>query len=550
MNKSMPKLRLNLGKTMILMIDNYDSFVYNVYQYITEMTDEEVLCVRNDEINLEKIKELNPSHIVLSPGPKHPRDSGVCLEILKADLDIPVLGICLGHQAIGLVFNGEIKRLEVPLHGKSSLIKVQNQGVILSNLPSEFEVMRYHSLYVDETSLPPCLEILAKSENDDIIMAFKHKQKPIFGIQFHPESYFTQYGKKIIENFINYDKKEKTKEKKVVNLSPYMVKLQKGFPLDSADYEVICAAINDKDYDIVQLAGLLVLISEKSLYADSLAALVKNILKYSTTYNDPSDIFDIVGTGGDRLKTINISTTTAFILASLGVKVAKHGNKAITSKSGSSDAITALGIPFSASIEENKNLLETKGLAFFHAPLFHKITAEVKEVRDRLKIGTVFNMLGPLLNPNLGLKFQLAGNYLEEVNELMAQTLMNLGREHALVVHGMDGMDEITICDETLIHEVKDGKILEYKITPEQFGFSRGFHKDVEGGSGEENGKILEATLKGEISGAKFDIVVLNSMFGLYCANKVATPADAKDVILKAIKDGKVWEFYRNYTGK
>lgn len=331
------------------------------------------------------------------------------------------------------------------------------------------------------------------------------------------------------------------------DFAPFMIKLQKGYPLDSNDYEIICETIHNKDYDIVQLGGLLVLISEKSLYPDSLAAFVKNILKYSVTYNNPNDYFDIVGTGGDKLKTINVSTTCAFILAALGVKVAKHGNRAITSKSGSSDALSALNIPFSSSIEENDKLIEKANLAFFHAPFFHKITAEVREVRNRLKIGTVFNMLGPLLNPNLSLSYQLAGNYLEEVNGLMAETLMHLGRKHALVVHGMDGMDEITICDETLIHEVKDGKILEYKITPEQFGFQRAFHKDVEGATGDENAKILEATLKGEISGAKFDIVILNSMFGMYCADKVKSPNDAKEIILDAIKSGKVWEFYQSY---
>lgn len=333
----------------------------------------------------------------------------------------------------------------------------------------------------------------------------------------------------------------------MTNFAPYMIKLQKGFPLESQDYEVICKALNDKDYDMVQLAGLLVLISEKSLYPDSLAAFVKNILKYSTTYNDPSVMFDIVGTGGDRLKTINISTTVAFILASLGVKIAKHGNKAITSKSGSSDALSALGVPLKNDLKEIRDLFEKTGLVFLHAPLFHKITAEVKEVRDRLKIGTVFNMLGPLLNPNLSLTNQMAGNYLEEVNELMAQTLMRLGRKHALVVHGMDGMDEITLCDETLIHELKDNKIIEYKITPEQFGFTRAFHGDIEGGSKEENSKILKATLKGEISGAKFDIVILNAMFGMYCADKVKSPMQAKEIILKAIKDGKVWEYYKKY---
>lgn len=258
-------------------------------------------------------------------------------------------------------------------------------------------------------------------------------------------------------------------------------------------------------------------------------------------------MMDIVGTGGDGLKTINISTTTAFILASLGIKVAKHGNKAITSKSGSSDVLGQIGINLDSDIEHLKFKLNNQNLAFFHAPYFHPITASVRDVRLRLGVGTVFNILGPLLNPNLSLSNQVVGNYLEEVNELIAATLLNLGRKHAIVVHGMDSMDEITLCDETLIHEVKDGKILEYKITPEQFGFKRAFHSDIAGGDASYNAEILKATLKGELSGPKFDIVLLNAMFALYTADGASSPLEAKDIILNAIKSGKVWEFYQSY---
>ncbi|MBQ8820709.1 MAG: anthranilate phosphoribosyltransferase, partial [Campylobacter sp.] len=137
---------------------------------------------------------------------------------------------------------------------------------------------------------------------------------------------------------------------------------------------------------------------------------------------------------------------------------------------------------------------------------------------------------------------------LEDVNELIAHTLLNLGRKHALVVHGMDGMDEITLCDETLIHEVKDGRILEYKITPEQFGFDRAFHADIAGGDASHNADILRATLKGELSGAKFDIVLLNAMFALYAADLASSPVVAKDMILQMINSGKAWEFYESYV--
>lgn len=537
---------------MILLIDNYDSFVFNVEQYLRELTDEEVRCVRNDKITLDEIRRLNPSKIVLSPGPKHPQDSGICLEILKSDITAPILGICLGHQAIGLVYGAKIKRLEKPYHGKTSLIKISHKEPLFTGLPDEFEVMRYHSLYVDE--LPSNLQASAVSE-DGVVMALSAKDRPIFGIQFHPESYFTQYGKKIIENFINYeaepaaDVAKEPKEPKIRPLKPFLIKLQENERLDDRDFEQICEIIASKEYEITQLAALLVLISEKSLYPQSLASLAKNILKYSQTYRDPSPMIDLCGTGGDGFKTINISTTVAFILASLGVKVAKHGNKAVSSKSGSSDVLEILGIHSSNSLLRQRELLNDKNLAFFHAPFFHPLVGEVREVRQRLGIRTVFNVLGPLLNPNLALKNQLVGVYHKPVLRLYAETLQLLGRERALVVRGEDGLDEISLCDETRVVELRGGQISEYSITPEQFGFKRAFHSEIEGGTPEQNAEILKQILKGELDGPKFDVVVLNAMFALYTAGVADSPAQAKEVILDAIKSGKVYKFFEDYVG-
>ena len=533
---------------MILLIDNYDSFVFNVEQYLRELTSEEVRCVRNDKITLDEIRRLNPSKIVLSPGPKHPQDSGICLEILKSDIAVPVLGICLGHQAIGLVQGAKIKRLEKPYHGKTSLIKVSRKEPLFTGLPDEFEVMRYHSLYVDE--LPSNLQATAVSE-DGVVMALSVRDRPIFGIQFHPESYFTQYGKKIIENFINYEAApaaEVAKEPKIRPLKPFLIKLQENERLDDRDFEQICEIIASKEYEITQLAALLVLISEKSLYPQSLASLAKNILKYSQTYRDPSPMIDLCGTGGDGFKTINISTTVAFILASLGVKVAKHGNKAVSSKSGSSDVLEILGVKSSNSLLRQRELLNDKNLAFFHAPFFHPLVGEVREVRQRLGIRTVFNVLGPLLNPNLSLKNQLVGVYHKPVLRLYAETLQLLGRERALVVRGEDGRDEISLAGETRVVELRGGQISEYSITPEQFGFRRAFHSEIEGGMPEQNAEILKQILKGEISGPKFDIVVLNAMFALYTAGVADSPAQAKEVILDAIKSGKVYRYFEDYV--
>ena len=538
---------------MILLIDNYDSFVFNVAQYLGELTDEEVRTVRNDQLTLTEIRALKPSRIVLSPGPKHPKDSGICLEILKEITDIPILGICLGHQAFGLVHGATVKRLEIPLHGKTSVLTVSEpQSVLFKGLPQQFNVMRYHSLYVDKDTLPQELIITALSD-DGVIMALQHKTKPIHSIQFHPESFFTEYGKNILKNFLigtqtaqsvqNTEEKAKAYANEVFKAA--LKKLQENQPLGDSDFKQICEILHSKQYDIVQLGALLVPISEKSLYPESLTAFVRNILAYSTTFADPRPMIDLCGTGGDGLKTINISTTVAFIVAALGVKVAKHGNRSVTSQSGSTDVLGELGIAMESNLMKQLDSLEKNGLAFFHAPFFHNLVGEVREVRQRLGIRTVFNVLGPLLHPNTKLKYQLVGLYHEPVMRLYAETLQLLGREHALVVRGNDGLDEISICDETKIVEVKGKQILEYTIAPEMFGFKRAFHADIQGGTPTENAEILRRTLKGEERGAKADIVILNAMFALYTANVVKHPAEAKPLIEEALRSGKVWNNYQ-----
>lgn len=532
---------------MILLIDNYDSFVFNIKTMLNQLTNDEIAVYRNDKITLDEIKRLSPNAIILSPGPKHPKDSGICLEIFKARLNVPVLGICLGHQALGLCFGAKIQRLKEVAHATSSQISLIAQSELFREFPKDFSVMRYHSLEV--VDLPRELEALAYTK-DKVLMAMRHKDLPYFGVQFHPESYFSEYGLKIFENFLKFKGQTSQKASEKPALTSFITKLQDNQGLNTDDFARICQIIASREYEAVQLGALLVLITEKSLDERSLSALVSNILKYSQTFNDESEMIDIVGTGGDGFKSINVSTTTAFILGALGVKVAKHGNRAISSASGSSDVLSALKIPAFDSIAKQVKVLDEQGLTFFHAPFFHSLVGEVKEVRAKLGVRTVFNVLGPLLHPNLSLKYQLMGNYHAPVHRLLIEVLRNLGRKHALVVRGNDGMDEISICDETSIYELKDGQIFNYTISPEQFGFKRAFHSEIVGGDAKQNAKILLDTLSGKQKGAKFDIVVLNAMFALYTANRVPTPAAAKDIVLEAIHSGKVIDFFNAYQSK
>jgi anthranilate synthase/aminodeoxychorismate synthase-like glutamine amidotransferase len=186
---------------VILVIDNYDSFTYNLVQYFGELGAE--LCVaRNDQITLAEIRALAPSHIVISPGPGTPDDSGVSLEVLRElGPSLPVLGVCLGHQAIGQVFGGVVKRAPYLMHGKTSLI-YHHATDVFAGLPTPFEATRYHSLIVEESSLPASLEVTARTIDGEI-MGLRHRTYPVVGVQFHPESILTAHGKAMLQNFLD-----------------------------------------------------------------------------------------------------------------------------------------------------------------------------------------------------------------------------------------------------------------------------------------------------------------------------------------------------------
>ena len=185
---------------MILVLDNYDSFTYNLVHYIGE-SGQEVLVVRNDEITIEQINDLNPEKIVISPGPCTPKEAGISIELIN-NATVPLLGVCLGHQAIGAAFGGNIIKAPEIFHGKLSEVEHNNEN-IFKGIDSPYSVVRYHSLIIEKDSLPNELKITGVlKDNPEIIMAIEHKEKAIYGVQFHPESIETDFGMKLIENFL------------------------------------------------------------------------------------------------------------------------------------------------------------------------------------------------------------------------------------------------------------------------------------------------------------------------------------------------------------
>ena len=186
---------------MFILIDNYDSFTYNLYHYFSEIG-ANVEVYRNDKITINELKLKNPTGFILSPGPCTPNDAGICMEIIKKlGVSIPILGVCLGHQSIGQVYGGKVIRSPYLMHGKVSSINHQNK-TIFNNIKSPFKATRYHSLIIEKNNLPSCLDITAETE-DGIIMGLSHKQYPVHGVQFHPESIASECGHDILQNFIN-----------------------------------------------------------------------------------------------------------------------------------------------------------------------------------------------------------------------------------------------------------------------------------------------------------------------------------------------------------
>lgn len=186
---------------MILLIDNYDSFSYNLYQYVGEINPD-IKVIRNDDMSVDEIRELAPQRIIISPGPGRPEDAGVIIDLIREIAgEIPILGVCLGHQAICEAFGGVVTYAKTLMHGKQSVIHINGESRIFADCPRDIPVARYHSLAADRESLPDCLSVLAV-DDDGEIMAVMHKEYPVYGVQFHPESIMTPDGKKMLENFL------------------------------------------------------------------------------------------------------------------------------------------------------------------------------------------------------------------------------------------------------------------------------------------------------------------------------------------------------------
>lgn len=290
----------------------------------------------------------------------------------------------------------------------------------------------------------------------------------------------------------------------------------------------------------VQNAAYLAALSTKSAKAetiDEISGSAAAMRDHALQVEHDLNVLEIVGTGGDHAGSINISTTAAFLIAAAGIKVAKHGNRAASSKSGAADCLEALGINISLSPEKCVELLKEINICFFFAQKYHASMKYVGAVRKELGIRTVFNILGPLTNPAHPTTM-LLGVYDEYLLDPLAQVLMSLGVKRGMVIYGQDCLDEISLSAPTSVCEFQDGWFKRYVIQPEDFGFTRCRKEDIKGGTPAENAAITRAILSRKEQGPKRDIVLLNAGAAIYLGGKAASIADGIDVARSLIESG------------
>lgn len=314
-------------------------------------------------------------------------------------------------------------------------------------------------------------------------------------------------------------------------------KVIKGEDLDFDRAKTVMGEMMDGTATHAQMGAFLAALRMKGESIDEITGSALAMREKAVQFESVQEVMDIVGTGGDEVGTFNISTTTAFIVAAGGVPVAKHGNRSVSSKSGAADVLEKLGINIAITAEQSRKILEKINLCFMFAQAYHSSMKHCAPVRREMGVRTIFNILGPLVNP-AGANMQLMGVYDESLVEPLAKVLSNLGVQRGMVVHGCDGLDEATLTTGTKVCEIENGMLSNYYLDPEELGLKYCSLAELIGGDAEENAKITRSILNGSEQGAKRDVVVLNAAICLYLAGKTSTIKSAIPLAQDLIDSG------------
>ena len=324
-------------------------------------------------------------------------------------------------------------------------------------------------------------------------------------------------------------------------------KLTEGQDLTFDETNQVIDEIMTGNTSPIQISSFLTALSVKKETVEEIAGAADAMRAHALEFHPNEPVLEIVGTGGDHSNSFNISTTSALVVAATGIPVAKHGNRAASSKSGAADVLESLGVQINLDPKRSEEILNQIGICFLFAQEYHKAMKYVAPVRKELGIRTLFNVLGPLANPAHATS-QVLGVYDESLVEPMAHVLDQLGIKDAMVIHGQDGFDEASISAATTVMEVHNGEFTKYEITPEQFGFNRAAKSEIIGGTPAENAQITLDVLNGEL-GAKRDVILLNSALAIHTAKPEISLDEAIKLATKVIDDGtainKLHEFVK-----
>ena len=517
---------------MILVIDNYDSFTFNVVQAFEQATSEEIRVVRNDEYKIEELAAMKPKYLIVSPGPGNPSSAGISKEAIAFFAGkIPILGVCLGHQSIAEAFGAKIVSAKFIKHGIVEDIDLDGKG-IFRTIGKSAKFTRYHSLVIDESTLPEEFEVTARAKDGDI-MGIRHKTFPIEGIQFHPESIASENCQKLIQAFLNYRRDN-------LPVDQYLNKLMAKKDLSEEEAAFFMENVTDGTMEPSVMAAILTAMAAKGPATSEMIGCAKTLLRKKREFPcQKKGLAEIVGTGGDSKGSFNISSLSAIIAASCGQPMAKHGNRAVSSKSGSADFFEKLGINIMAEPEKTARLVEKTGFGFLMAPVYHSAMRFAAPVRKALGIKTIMNILGPLLNP-AGAEYEVLGVYSKDLLKDYAHAAISLGAKRVMVVCSEDGYDEISPCTNTYVYQMDNkGNEYHYVINPEKFGITDASETELIGGSGEENARLGLEILKGGGRKTIRYAVGLNTAAILYISGKTRTLKDGYKMALDAIDSGK-----------
>jgi anthranilate synthase/phosphoribosyltransferase len=510
---------------LLLLIDNYDSFTYNLAQGFPTLG-RDPLVVRNDDPSLLELAASDDLEMAcLSPGPGRPEEAGLCRAFLERLLAlgrrVPVLGVCLGHQVLAELAGAPVVLAGRIMHGKVSSITHKGSG-LFRGLPGLMRVGRYHSLIAAEpleSRLRHRLEVTARTSEGEI-MAIAYLDQPWAGVQFHPESVLTPDGRELLSNFLSGGSDSKAAPPPAKEtpkpLSRIFEALGRGEDLDEEMAAQVFERLMDGELSPAQAGALLMSLRTKGETAVEVAAAARAVLRRAAPVPPaPGPALDVVGTGGDNRYSFNCSTGTAIVCAALGHLVLKHGNRSVSSRSGSADVLERLGFDIELPAERLPEKVRAGGFVFLFAPNYHPSFRHIMPVRRELGVRTLFNILGPLVNP-ANPSHRLIGVYQPELLDLMAGALARLGSVTAAVVHGAGGYDELTPVGPAQARLVRDGRIEPMVIDPARFGVRPCSEGELAIKDPAEGAKVLRELLSGGGPGPMRDMLALNVALALH----------------------------------